>query len=72
MWGGFFPTYHLRHAIYPLCFQQHSRYQRVTTCVFINISTSLPRFPWPSFVFNNIPASFLHFLKLLEFLHCLP
>jgi hypothetical protein len=51
-----FPTYHLRHTIYPLCFQQHSRYQRVTTLVFYNIPGPPPLFPQRSFVFIDIPA----------------
>ena len=48
-----------------LCFQQHSRFRGVTTFVFNNI----PAFPPPvkrrPFVFIDIPASFVHFLKLL-------
>jgi hypothetical protein len=66
VWGRFFPTYHLRHTIYLLCFQQHSRLQRVTTFVFYNI----PALLWPaegrSFVFIDIRASLCQFLKLLR------
>jgi hypothetical protein len=42
-----------------LSFQQHSRLKRPTTFVFIHIPGSFPAFPCRSFVFSNIPASFL-------------
>jgi hypothetical protein len=50
-----------------LYFQQHSRLQRLSTCVFIDIPASPSPFPQRSFVFKNIPAWFCHFLKLLVF-----
>jgi hypothetical protein len=50
-----------------LCFQQHSRFQRVTAFVFYNIPGSSLSMEGLSFVFIDIPASFLHFLKLLVF-----
>ena len=49
-----------------LCFQQHSRFKRLSAFVFYHIPASSPPFPHRSFVFNNIPASFRHFLKLLR------
>jgi hypothetical protein len=49
----------------PVSFQQPSRFQRVTIFVFYNI----PALPTPigsrPFVFIDIPALFVHFLKLL-------
>jgi len=63
---GSSPTYDLPPTNY-LSFQQHSRFRRVTTFVFYNI----PALPWAaeawSFVFIDIPALVLHFLKLLVF-----
>ena len=51
-----------------LYFQQHSRFQRVSTFIFIDIPAS----PWAAesrpFVFIDIPASLCLFLKLLVFL----
>ena len=62
MWGGrFFPTYHLRHTVYLLCFQQHSRFQRVTTFVFYNVPASAWAAEIRSFVFIDIPALLFHF-----------
>ena len=49
----------------PLSFQQYSRFPRVTTFVFCNIPALGGGAQGRSFVFNNIPASFVHFLKLL-------
>ena len=53
------------HHLQFLYFQQYCRFQRVTTFVFYNI----PARPWAaegrSFVFIDIPASFVHFLRLL-------
>ena len=58
------PTYHLQPTNY-LYFQQHSRFQRVSTFIFIDIPAS----PWAAesrpFVFIDIPASLVHFLKSL-------
>ena len=51
-----------------LYFQQHSHFQRLSTCFFIHIPASPPLFSQRSFVFNNIPALLRHFLKLLGFL----
>ena len=53
-----------------ICFQQHSRFMRLNTFVFIDIFAWQPGFPQWSFVFNNIPASFVHFFKLLHSLSC--
>jgi len=64
MWGAF-PTYHLRHTTYLLSFQEHSRFQRVTTFVLYNIPAFLRPVETRSFVFIDIPAMFIHFLKLL-------
>ena len=66
MWGAF-PTYHLRHTTYLLSFQEHSRFQRVTTFVLYNIPAFLRPVETRSFVFIDIPAMFIHFLKLLVF-----
>ena len=60
-----FPTYHLRHTTYLLCFHQHSRFRRVTTFVFYNIPASPQAGERRSFVFIDIPVSFRQFLKLL-------
>jgi hypothetical protein len=49
-------------------FQQHSRFQRLTTFVFYNIPGSHRAAESWSFVFIDIPASFPQFLKLLLFL----
>jgi hypothetical protein len=50
-----------------LSFQQHSRLERLSTFVIIDIPASGGSFPeWP-FVFNNIRASFVHFLKVATF-----
>jgi hypothetical protein len=65
---GGFHAYHLRHTIYLLCFQEHSRFQRLTTFVFYNIPASPPLFPQRSFVFMDIPALLRHFLESLGFL----
>jgi hypothetical protein len=48
-----------------LSFQQHSRFQRVTTCFFYNIPALVWAAESQSFVFIDIPGLFLHFLKLL-------
>jgi len=51
----------------PLCFHQHSRLKHVTPCVFYDIPVLLWATESRSFVFIDIPASFIHFLKLLWF-----
>jgi hypothetical protein len=60
-----FPTYHLRHTTYLLSFQQHSRFQRITTFVFYNIPASSGAVEARPFVFIYIPASLLHFQKII-------
>jgi hypothetical protein len=60
-----FPTYHLRHTTYLLCFQQHSRFQGVTTFVLYNIPASSGAVEDLPFVFIYIPASLLHFQKII-------
>jgi len=57
-------TYHLPPTNYH-SFQQLSRFKRVTTFIFYNIPALLLAVEDRSFVFIDIPASFLHFLKLL-------
>jgi len=66
------PTYHIPHTVSHLppnnlSFQRHSRFQRVTTCVFYKIPASRWAAESRSFVFIEIPESSLHFLKLLVF-----
>ena len=66
--NSLFTIHHSEFSSYqPLSFQQHSRFQRVTTFVFYNIPASLGGPQVRSFVFNNVPASFPRFLKLLVF-----
>jgi hypothetical protein len=48
-----------------LWFQQHSRFGGLSAFVFIDIPASWPSFPQRSFVFNDIPALVVRFLKLL-------
>jgi hypothetical protein len=50
-----------------LRFQQHSRLLGLSTLFFIDIPASAPSFPQRSFVFMEIPALLVHFLKLLRF-----
>jgi hypothetical protein len=57
------PIHHLQF----LSFQQHSRFQRLTTYVFIDIPALPSLFPQRSFVFNNILALVGQFLKLVAF-----
>jgi hypothetical protein len=45
----------------PVSFQQHSRFQRVTTFVFYNIPALRPPAKSRSFVFNDIPVLFVRF-----------
>ena len=40
-------------------FQQHSRIRSISICLFMDIPASFPSSPQRSFVFNDIPASFL-------------
>jgi hypothetical protein len=49
-----------------LTFQQHSRLCALSAFVFLDIPASVAGFPQRPFVFNNIRASFVHFLKLLS------
>jgi len=65
-WNLLFPTYYLPGANY-LSFQQHSRFKLVSVFVFYNIPALLRDVEDRSFVFIDIPASFLHFSKLLGF-----
>ena len=66
MWGGrFFPTDHLPATNY-LSFQQHYRFQHVTIFVFYNIPAWARAAVSRSFVFIDIPAPFVHFLKLQQ------
>jgi len=59
-------TYDIPPATYELpSFQQHSRFQRVTTFVFYNIPGLRRVAESRSFVFIDIPESSGHFLKLL-------
>ena len=58
-------VYHTPSTTYLLFFQQRSRFQRVTIFVFCNIPALPPPLENRPFVFIDIPASFLHFLKLL-------
>jgi hypothetical protein len=44
-----------------LSFQQHSRFRRLTTFVFIDIPASPASFPKRPFVFIDIRASFVQF-----------
>jgi hypothetical protein len=80
MWGGGSSpptTYHIPPIVYHLqdtnylCFQQHSRHERLTIFVFCNIPAFLPPVENRPFIFTDIPASLLIFLKLLQFLHSL-
>ena len=48
----------------PLSFQRHSRTNRLTICVFIDILDFLASFLQWSFVSNNIRASFVHFPEI--------
>ena len=50
-----------------LYFQRHSRFQRVTTFVFYNITALPPPVERRPFVFIDIAASLGHFLKLLVY-----
>jgi hypothetical protein len=59
-------TYHLPHTVYVLCFQRHSRFIGLSAFVFTHIPALPPSFPQRSFVFIDIPASSVHFLKLLR------
>ena len=59
-------THHLP-GTNPICFQQHSRLLRVTIFVFYKIPASVRAAGSRSFVFIDIPALVLHFLKLLVF-----
>lgn len=59
-------TYHLRHIIYVLCFQQHSRLKGLSAFFFIHIPGLSSSFPLRSFFFIDIPASLVHFLELLR------
>jgi hypothetical protein len=63
-WNLLFTTYHVPSTNY-ICFQQHSRFLRITTFVFYNIPAMLRTAEGRSFVFIDIPASVVHFLKLL-------
>jgi len=56
-------TYYPPHTNY-LSFQQHSRFRRVSTFVFYNIPAFSQVAESRSFVFIDIPAWFLYFLKL--------
>jgi hypothetical protein len=64
-------SYHLRHTTYYLpqtnylSFQQHSSFRRVTTFVFYNIPAFSRVADSRTFVFIDIPALFVHFLKSL-------
>jgi hypothetical protein len=49
----------LRLAVNMLCFQRHSRSQRISTFVFYNIPALPATFQQWSFVFLHIPASFV-------------
>jgi len=55
---------HLRPTTYLLSFQQHSSFQGVTIFVFYNIPGLAQAVESLSFVFIDIPAWFVHFLKL--------
>jgi hypothetical protein len=59
-------TYHLPVANY-LSFQQHYRFMSVTTFVFYNIPALSSSVELRPFVFIDIPALLVHFLKLLVF-----
>jgi len=60
------PTTYYLPSTNHLSFQQHSRLRGLSTFVFIHIPALLWAAKTRSFVFIDIPAMFLHFLKLLQ------
>jgi hypothetical protein len=52
---------------YPLSFQQHSRFKRLSICVFIDIPASQGVVEGRPFVFIDIPALLLEFLRISFF-----
>ena len=50
-----------------LSFQRHSRLERLSTFIIIDIPAFTRSFPERAFVFNNIRASFVHFFKVARF-----